>query len=261
LSETTPAVQSIAAEPITIKPSRLPFIDWLRGFFILLMVIYHFCYDLDLFGYIDTAFGRGAWIPFRYVIVIGFLTLVGISLVIVHHKGINWQSVKKRSFQLAIACLFVSGSGYFIAPHKITIFGILQFILVASFLVLPFINKPKLALVLGIAVFAIGHSVTFPLFNSIWLHWIGMGETLRPALDFLPLVPWIGVVLVGIYCGHWFISETGNKVGSFTLSEHKNKLVSKLSRFIETMGQHSLIIYLVHQPILFGIFYALEYVN
>lgn len=256
MSETISSIQTNVRQS-----NRLPLIDWLRGISILLMVIYHFCYDLDLFGYIHTAFGKGVWIPFRYVIVIGFLSLVGVSLVIVHQHNVNWKSLKKRSFQLLIACLFVTASGYFIAANKLTLFGILQFILVASWLALPVIKKPVLALVLGICIFILGHSVTFSVFNSIWLHWIGMAETKRPALDFAPLFPWFGAVLVGVYIGHWFMTVRGRKVGSFTLTTHSNILISKVNSGIEKMGQNSLIIYLVHQPIMFGFFYAIEYIK
>lgn len=248
-------------QPSIKQTHRLPFIDWLRGVSILLMVIYHFCYDLDLFGYIVTTFGKGPWIPFRYVIVIGFLTLVGVSLVIVHQRRVNWKSLNKRTLQLFIACIFVSGSGYFIAANKITIFGILQFILVASWLALPIINKPKLALIVGIAIFIIGHSVTFPVFNSIWLHWIGMAETKRAALDFVPLFPWLGAVFVGVFLGHWFMSEKGRKLGAFTFNNHPNAVLRKINQTIEKMGQNSLVIYLVHQPIMFGVFYAIEYLH
>jgi len=248
----------LSTQMSSIKSPRMPFIDWLRGLSILLMVIYHFSYDLDLFGYIDTAFGKGLWIPFRYIIVIGFLTLVGVSLVIVHHEQINWKSVNKRSVQLLIAGLLVSASGYFVAAHKITVFGILQLILVSSLLVLPVIKKPVAALVLGICVFVIGHTYTSSVFNNVWLHWLGMAEIIRPALDYVPIFPWLGIVSIGVYVGHWFISDKGRKVGAFTLSQHSNLIIRKTHQFIEIMGQHSLVIYLVHQPIMFGAFYALE---
>lgn len=243
------------------KSHRLPFIDWLRGVSILLMVIYHLCYDLDLFGYIDTAFGRGLWIPFRYVIVIGFLSLVGVSLVIAHYNKINWPNFKKRTIQLFVASVFVSGSGYFIAANKITVFGILQFILIASFLALALVRQPRLALVLGIIIFIIGHSVTSSMFNSFWLNWIGMAEVQRPALDYVPLFPWLGVVLIGVYVGHWFLSGNGRKLGAYTLTGHSNSLISKTHHFIEVIGQHSLVIYLVHQPMLFGAFYVLDFIK
>ncbi|NVK23306.1 MAG: DUF1624 domain-containing protein [Gammaproteobacteria bacterium] len=249
--------------------NRLPFIDWLRGFSIFLMIVYHFCYDLDFFGYIDTAFGRGYWIPFRYVIVIGFLSLVGVSLVIVHSekfaKGVRWNSIKKRSLQLLLASLAVSISSYFIAPNKITVFGILHFILIASWLALPFLSKPKLAFLLGIVVFVIGHSVSSSLFDPIYLHWIGLFENKRPALDFVGIFPWFGIVLLGIPLAYWFLdNSTGRKVAKLELSKTNTLSWLKFSyfnRLLEWMGKHSLVIYLVHQPLMFAVFYLVEIVR
>lgn len=255
----------------TALPSfqRLPFIDWLRGFSIFLMIIYHFCYDLDFFGYIDTIFGRGYWMPFRYVIVIGFLSLVGVSLVIVHSetfsKGIRWSSMKKRSWQLVLACIAVTVSSYFIAPDKLTVFGILQFVLVASWLALPFLNRPLTAFVLGIIVFTLGHTVSNSIFDPIYVHWIGMYETKRVALDYAPIFPWFGIVLLGIPLAYWFLgSETGNKLAKLELSKTQRMSwlqLNHFNRWLEWMGKHSLVIYLVHQPLLFGLFYVVEFIR
>jgi len=253
---------------INPQPSfnRLPFIDWLRGFSIFLMIIYHMCYDLDLFGYIDTAFGHGYWKPFRYVIVIGFLSLVGVSLVLVHSKtfanGIRWQSMKKRSIQLLLACIAVTVSSYFIAPTKVTVFGILQLILVASWLALPFLNKPLTALVIGVIIFALGHTISHPFFDPIQWHWLGMYETKRKALDYAPIFPWLGMVLMGIPLSYWFLKNpTGKKLAATDLSQTRFLSAIRLNLFnqsLQWMGKHSLVIYLVHQPILFGVFYGIE---
>lgn len=243
---------------VQLQKTRYPFIDWLRGFAILLMVIYHFCYDLDYFRYIDTAFGRGYWIPFRYVIVISFLLLVGVSLTFVHRNGIKWNSVYKRSGQLLLACIAVTASGYFIAPDKLTVFGILHFILVASWLALPLVYRPRAALLVGSAIFVIGHMVKSKMFEPTWIHWIGMVETKRPALDYVPLFPWLGVVFIGICFGHWLLaSDQGQKLAKVDLSSSQPKL-SYLHRGMETAGQHSLVIYLVHQPLMFALFLLVE---
>lgn len=236
---------------------RFPFIDWLRGFAIFLMVIYHFCYDLDMFGYIDTAFGHGYWVPFRYIIVIGFLSLVGVSLVIVHGKSIRWSSLKKRTFQLALASLAVSISSYFIAPQKVTIFGILQFILVASWFVLPLLKRPQVSFVLGVSIFTLGHVIQSRVFESNWIHWLGMVVEKRPALDYVPIFPWLGVVLIGISLAHFFLyTSIGQKIASLDLTRLTG--VGKFNLMLEKMGQHSLVIYLVHQPIMFAGFYFIE---
>lgn len=237
--------------------NRYAFIDWLRGFSIALMVIYHFCYDLDLFGYIDTAFGKNYWIPFRYVIVIGFLSLVGVSLVLVHAEKIRWASMRKRSIQLLLASILVSVSSYFVDARQMTLFGILQLILVASWLALPFVKFYRLAFVLGAAIFILGHWVNSPMFEPLWIHWIGMVETQRPALDYVPLFPWLGMVLMGITLGHWFFhTERGRNFASIEVGKVKG--VGKISWLLEKAGQHSLVIYLVHQPLMFGALYVIS---
>lgn len=242
--------------------TRYLLIDWLRGFSIVLMVVYHFCYDLDFFGYIDTAFGKGYWIPFRYVIVIGFLSMVGVSLVLVHSPKINLRSLKKRTLQLGLASLLVTLSGYFIAPSKITVFGILHFILVASFLALIFINNAKLSLIMGIAVFIVGHVVTNPIMDNVWLHWIGMVENKRPALDYVPIFPWFGMILIGIWFGH--LMKQKPKVSQICeqpmLARYNINAFNKIDASLCWMGKHSLVIYLVHQPAMFAAFYLIEQV-
>lgn len=237
---------------------RFELVDWIRGFSILLMIIYHFCYDLDFFGYIDTAFGHGYWKPFRYVIVIGFLSMVGVSLVLVHQNKLNKKSLVKRTLQLGIASLFVSLSGLFIDSNKITVFGILHFILVASFLALPFVNFPKTSFVVGIIIFVLGHTVHNSFFDPVWLHWIGMVETKRAALDYVPLFPWLGAVLVGITLGHLIKSHAVAQQYAQrpALSRwHEFRGFKLFDALLVKMGRHSLIIYLVHQPLMFGIFY------
>jgi uncharacterized membrane protein len=236
---------------------RYPVIDSLRGIAILLMVIYHLCYDLDMFGYIDTRFGVGYWVPFRYVIVILFLGLVGVSLQIAHGTSIKWHSLKKRSMQLLVASTAVSASAYFIAAHKVTIFGILQLILVSSWLALPFLNRAKLTLVCGGIIFFVGHIWHHTLFDHIALHWIGLMENIRPALDYAPIFPWFGVVLMGISAGVLLQKHQGvaNAFAKPLIRKTSGSAFVFLKRFDDALqyaGKHSLLIYLLHQPIMFG---------
>lgn len=229
---------------------RYPIIDWFRGSAILLMVIYHLCYDLDVFGYIDTQFGVGYWIPFRYLIVISFLLLVGISLQFVHANGINWLSIKRRTIQLLAAALAVSISSFIIASEKTTLFGILHLILFSSWLALLFINKPWASLAIGTIIFLAGHLITSTTLEIPWLHWIGMVVSQRPALDYAPVFPWFGVVLWG--CAIGYAIQYSNKIKMCLLNiEVKNNV---FNRGLNWAGKHSLIIYLLHQPLLYGVF-------
>lgn len=248
-------------------------LDWLRGIAILLMVIYHFCYDLFYFDYIDTAFGKGYWIPFRYVIVILFLSLVGTSLVLSSGKKKLSRGFITRALKLLLACVFVTASSYFIAPNKITVFGILHFILFASFLGLFFVDRPKLSLLLGIVIFTVGHIYQHPIFNPTAFHWLGMVTEKRPALDYVPVFPWFGIVLLGITLGHWInhqprcreylSSLPGSKATNFetpleTAPVSSLSFWTKVNKTIALAGQHSLLIYLVHQPLMFAGFWAIQ---
>lgn len=238
---------------------RYPLLDWLRGVAILLMVIYHFCYDLFFFGYLDTAFGKGGWVPFRYVIVLLFLSLVGIVTYLVHRDGIRLNSVKKRTLQLFIACMIVTASSYFVAPTKMTLFGILQLILLSSLLGLLFIRTPVIALVIGTLVFVAGHAFQFQTLDSIWLHWLGMVENKRPALDYVPVFPWFGVVLIGVFIGSLMVKHPSlTAIVSLDLCEKGSKPVRHFHRLLTLSGQHSLVIYLLHQPLMFGGFYLIK---
>ncbi|HIO92119.1 MAG TPA: DUF1624 domain-containing protein, partial [Leucothrix mucor] len=94
---------------ILLIKQRLHYLDVTRGIAIVLMIIYHFSFDLDNFNYIqidmDSALG---WQTFRSVIVTLFLTTMGISLALTHSSGICWSCMKKRTLFLGGASLLVS---------------------------------------------------------------------------------------------------------------------------------------------------------
>ena len=62
-------------------------------------------------------------------------------------------------------------------------------------------------------------------------------------MDYEPIFPWFGVVLIGMGLGEFLYPEG---VRSFTLPQIPEIVVRPLA----FLGRHSLIIYLVHQPII-----------
>jgi uncharacterized membrane protein len=85
------------------------------------------------------------------------------------------------------------------------------------------------------------------LFDPPWLLWLGLGEALPNTLDWRPLLPWAGVVFLGLG-----IARLPGVIEGLT-SPKRWGAGSPPSRAICFAGRHSLPIYLVHQPILIGL--------
>jgi uncharacterized membrane protein len=85
-----------------------------------------------------------------------------------------------------------------------------------------------------------------------WLLWFGFVPTQFYTLDYFPLLPWFGVVLIGIFLGNNLYQ---NNTRSFRLKDHSQLIINRVLCFL---GRHSLIIYLLHQLLIVGILYLLS---
>src|SRR4051794_3515019 len=168
------------------------------------MIVYHFAFDLNQpwVRVLHTDFNNSPyWLGFRGLIVSIFLLTVGISLRLAHEARIQPVRFWARLGRIAGCAGLVSLGSYLMFPKTFISFGILHCIAVSSLLAWPLAAKPGLALGLGLGAIAAGNLVQSPLFDAPALHWIGM-MTHKPATeDYVPLLPWIGVVLIGIAAG------------------------------------------------------------
>jgi len=224
---------------------RVGAIDALRGSAICAMVAYHFAFDLTWFGAFRADFNNDAlWLGLRALIVSSFLLLAGISLVLARRAPISPRRYWRRIALITSCALLVTAGSYFAFPRTFITFGILHCIALSSLLAWPLVRYPVTALIIGIAVVEIGLQLRLPLFDAPWLNWVGF-MTHKPATeDYVPLFPWFGVVLIGIALGAWITARERPAVAALGRAS---------PRWLTWLGRHSLLIYMVHQPVLLGI--------
>jgi uncharacterized membrane protein len=216
-------------------------IDLLRGLAIVLMVIFHFGYDLTVFNWANFNTSKDIeWITFRAVIVSGFLLAVGMSSYLAYHKPVRKKKLAKAVGKLFIVSVFITFGSLLMHPTAWIYFGIIHFITVALPISVLFVRTPYVALLIGCACI-VGYWVGILNLFPFW-QWsvLQLGIPTR-TVDLVTFFPWMGVVLIGIFIMKKEIFHIKIKPSAIS-----NKLVF--------LGQYSLIIYLVHQPILYGFF-------
>jgi uncharacterized membrane protein len=222
-----------------MKP-RLLFIDVTRTLAIFLMVIFHFTWDLKALGFITTDLNRNLfWWTLPRIIVFLFLLSMGMSLRLNYQIGIDRKRFLIRLAKIASAAALISVVTYFAFPSTWIYFGTLHCIALTSIMALPFLRYPKISGLLGVIII-------FPsLFFNYDYPWFSLGHA---SMDYIPPLPWFGAVLIGIYLTAMKVPE---KMGEMRIARPLQKLIT----FPST---HSLKIYLLHQPVLYGLLFVLK---
>jgi uncharacterized membrane protein len=229
------------------KPPRLALIDALRGFAVAQMIAYHFIYDLNYFGWVKLAMTRDQpWVGWRTAIVAQFLLLVGASLVLRSAYKPAWRDFWVRWAQIAAAAVLVSAGTWTMFGPRYVWFGILHFIAVALVLARPLLALGAWNLAPGAAAIAVGLLVKDAMFNPTPLNIIGLVTTKPRTEDYVPLLPWFGVVLIGMALGALWRRR------GFALVPPLRRLNDAPPRWLVFLGTWSLTVYLVHQPVLMG---------
>ena len=147
---------------------------------------------------------------------------------------------------IAAAAALVTAASIWLVPGGPSWFGILHAMAATALLGLVTLRLPwPVTLSLAALIFAAAWGPRFPAFDPLWLVWTGLAET-RPMMgDYTPLVPWAAPALAGIAFAK-----------ALKLHQWRGTPTSRLTHTLTFPGRHSLIIYLAHQPILFGLFNA-----
>jgi uncharacterized membrane protein len=227
-------------------------VDALRGVAIIMMVVYHLMWDLWYFRILpELILTAGFWKYFQRTTASLFLILVGVSLTISYRRAVVAQGTTAGLFPKFLR----RGLGIFALGMLITLgvwlsgvgsvhFGILHLIGFSVVAAYPLLRFRWLNLALWLVLYSAGGWMASIHSAQLWLVWLGITPQPYLAVDYFPVIPWFGVVLLGVFLGNTLYTPTGRLVPLPDLSAW---LPVRGLRFL---GRHSLVIYLIHQPIL-----------
>jgi uncharacterized membrane protein len=226
-------------------------VDCLRGIAIIGMILFHFFFDLNYFNVYTLDSDWKFWWIFPRAIAGTFILLVGISLTLSYNRAKRVKSGKALCYKYLIRGMRIFSLGLLITlmtwiflPKETILFGILHFIGISIILSFSLIKHPRLALLLSFTILLAGIYLQNFTFDFPWLLWLGFAPSDFYTFDYFPLLPWLGITLLGIFFGNLFYPEG---VRRFRIKELSNFFPMNPLCFL---GQHSLLIYLIHQPII-----------
>ena len=219
-------------------------LDALRGLAIVWMVGFHFCFDLNYFGITSQNFYTDPfWTWQRVCIVSLFLSCAGMGQAIAQAQGQAWSRFWRRWVQVAGCALLVSAGSYLVFPQSFISFGILHGIALMLLILRFLVGAGTWLWALGLLALIAPIWIQDPFFDTRLTNWLGF-VTHKPATeDWVPLFPWLGVMLWGFAAGQRL------------LRKRPQWLQAELPGYLKALawaGRWPLSIYMLHQPLLMG---------
>jgi uncharacterized membrane protein len=224
-------------------------LDALRAVAMLWMAGFHFCFDLNVQGLMQPRqnfYGDPFWTWQRIAIVSLFLLCAGLgqsfAIGSIDRAGFD-RAFWRRWSQVAACALLVSLGSKLMFPHSWISFGVLHGI--ALMLIVLRLLSPLRAWLWPLALVALllPQFVQHPLFDTRWTNWVGLVTHKPVTEDYVPLLPWLGVMLGGLAAGRW-------------LARHAPALLQgplpRPARWLAVLGRWPLTFYMLHQPLLIG---------
>ena len=225
------------------KSRRIQLIDTLRGFVIVVMIFYHLLYDM----------GAAGLAPWRDILpILNFIQPLNCIFVLLAGVSCRFSRSNLRRgamcFAVALVITLVTSLPFIDSP---VIFGVLHLLGICMMLfgvagpLLDRIPRPLQPFYYGALAWlskwaveniSVGEAARF-LFP---LGWTAPGFF---SSDYFPLFPWLFIFLLGTWAGTWVAER--RLPGWF--------YDCRGIRPLNFLGRHSLIIYVLHQPVLYGI--------
>lgn len=243
-----------------VHEERLWEVDAARGIAVILMIIFHLAWDLQFLGLSAVNVFSGPWQAFARGIGSSFAFLLGLALALVgarlgDQRALRHYALRRGAIIFGLGML-ISLATFLALGEQYVRFGILHLLGAMLIIAAPFIALPAwIALSAGLLMIGLGALIAGRSLPGPWLLWLGIPQAGTAMADYYPLLPWGGPALLGVAFGRW--AYAGGK-RRFALPSWAT---TPPIRGLRLLGRHSLLIYLVHQPILLAALFALRAVS
>lgn len=245
---------------------RIHLLDELRGFALLCMVFYHAFFAMAVLFKMELGNKLIAFfMPAEPFFAVLFIGISGVSSRLSQN---NWKrGVRLLGVALLITAATVGLDSFFHVGATI-LFGVIH-MLSLSILIFHFTKTGLDAIspLLGLCLFSFLFLMTYNIYYG-YLGWGALRITLPDSwyqtnfffpfglvndafysADYFPLIPWLFIFIAGTYLGIWA------QQGKFPAWTYRSRFP-----FLQWLGRHSLIIYILHQPVISGILFLLSHV-
>ena len=238
------------------KKGRYELLDAYRGFTILSMIGYHLSYDVFiLYGRYPGWLSNPIGFIWQQSICISFILICGLC-------ASFSKALFKRAILLNLCGLVITAVTVIANPSAAVYFGVLNLLGCSLLLLIPVkkLITDRSWWFVGLLSF-----LGFILFRNVTKGYLGIGDTILYAIplklyelkwlvpfgfpyagfrssDYFPILPWFFLFLTG-YCFSFYLKK----------AVWLQKLLEPKIPVLSWMGKHSLVIYMVHQPVLMGI--------
>lgn len=258
--------------------SRYFEIDILRGIAVIIMILFHFLFDLNYFAIMPVNTATGFWRILGYATAITFVAVAGISAYISNERAKQRFSSEKsnkciikslkRGFFIFMLGVGISIVTFLVIGDGWIVFGILHLIGLSIMLSPIFMRFKTYNLIFGAVVIAAGlfireiqFNITQPILSPLLIP-LGITPESFYSVDYEPLLPWFGVFLIGIAVAAYLYPQGMRRSGRFsdiagkisantgTTAENSASRAGIFCAPVLFLGQNSLIVYLIHQPVI-----------
>lgn len=256
-------------------------IDFLRGLAVVLMLGYHFLYDLDFFRLAEFELNSGLLSYIGRGSAEMFILVSGAALSISYSRANGpggsashslssstlhltsssafpsklFRKYLRRGLKLFALGLVLTAVTRVFLPERYILFGILHFFGVSAILAYPYLRLKEANLLMALLFLIPGYWLGTRTFGFSTLVWLGFRPEHFQALDYFPVFPWFGMVLLGIYLGN---SLYAGGIRQFAVPALES---SGAVKGFSWLGKHSLFIYFIHQPLFLALLWTAGYLD